>query len=129
MSEAFAPWDAVDYINTFEDVILYLEAAIDEDPGDGTLIQAALGDIVRAQNMSELARNTGLDRSNLYKAMAPEGNPSFATILKVIKGLGLRLRIHAIEANARLPFPDGWPTQMEESSKFDYAVRSVPVEA
>ena len=128
MGEAFAPWDAVDYINTLEDAALYLEAAIDEDPGNGTLIQAALGDIARAQNMSELSRNTGLDRSNLYKAMAPEGNPSFATILKIIQALGLRLGVHAAEANVRLQLRDGWPTQMEEPSNYDYAVRSVPVE-
>ena len=102
MSEAFAPWDAADYIETLEDATLYLESAIDEDPGDGRLARAALGDIARAQNMGQLARNTGLDRSNLYKAIAPDGNPSFATILKIIHALGLRLRVGTADATAEL---------------------------
>ena len=89
MTEQFSRWDAADYLNSEEDMALYLEACIDEDSGDGHLIQAALGDIARARNMSELARKVGMSREGLYKALSGEGNPSFATILKVARALGL----------------------------------------
>ena len=128
MGESFSAWDAVDYINTLEDASLYLEAAIDEDTGDGTLIRAALGDIARAQNMSKLARNTGLDRSNLYKAMAADGNPSFTTILKVIQALGLRLQVRTAQASEWLLPPETWPIQIEEPSNYEYALQCVPAE-
>ncbi len=67
----------------------YLEAAIED--GDSALISAALGDIARAKGMSQVARKAGLGRESLYKALSPNGNPEFATILKVVKALGLRL--------------------------------------
>lgn len=70
---------------------LYLDACIEEDPGDGSLIRAALGDIARAKGMSRFARDTGLAREGLYKALSAEGNPEFATIMKVIRALGIRL--------------------------------------
>ena len=93
MPESFSRWDAADYIDTPEDAGLFLEAAIDEDPGDGSLIRAALSAIARAQNMSALAHDAGLDRSGIYKALSEDGNPSLATILKVTRALGLKLRI------------------------------------
>ena len=93
MPETYSRWDAANYIDTPEDAGLFLEAAIDDDPGDGSIIRAALSAIARAQNMSALARVAGLDRSGLYKALSEEGNPSLATILKVIRALGLKLRI------------------------------------
>ncbi len=93
MAETFTRWDAADYIETSEDVRLYLEAAIDEDPGDGSLIRAALGSIARSRNISALAQDAGLNRGNLYKALSDEGNPSFATVLKVTRVLGLKLRV------------------------------------
>lgn len=89
-------WDAVDHLKTEEDLSLYLEACFEEDPGDGSLIRAALGDIARARGMAQLARDTGLTREGLYKALSPEGNPEFSTVVKVIHALGLRL--HAIQA-------------------------------
>jgi probable addiction module antidote protein len=67
----------------------YLEAALQE--GDSALIAAALGDIARAKGMSQIARDAGLERENLYKALSAEGNPEFATIMKVIAALGLQL--------------------------------------
>jgi len=82
-------WDAVDYLKTDEDMANYLEAAIED--GDPALISAALGDIARAKGMSQVARKAGLGRESLYKALSPNGNPEFATILKVVKALGLRL--------------------------------------
>ena len=79
---------------------LYLEACIDEDPGDGSVIRAALNDIARAQNMSELARETGMTRAGIYRALANDGNPSFTTILKIIQAMGLRIRIEGMQPSA-----------------------------
>ncbi len=70
----------------------YLEAALED--GDPALIVAALGDIARAKGMSQIARETGLGRQSLYKALSPDGNPEFSTVLKVVRALGLRL--HAV---------------------------------
>lgn len=67
------PWDAAEHLETGEDMALYQEAALEE--GDPALVAAALGDIVRAKGMSEIARETGLGRESLYKALSPEGNP------------------------------------------------------
>ena len=82
-------WDVVDYLKTDKDMAEYLEAAIED--GDPTLISAALGDIARAKGMTQIARKAGLGRESLYKALSPNGNPEFATVLKVVRALGLRL--------------------------------------
>jgi probable addiction module antidote protein len=89
-------WDAAEHLETEEDMALYLEAALED--GDPALVAAALGDIARAKGMSEIARETGLGRESLYKALSPEGNPEFATVLKVIRALGLRLHATAKQA-------------------------------
>ena len=89
-------WDVVDHLKTEADMALYFDACVAEDPGDGSLIRAALGDIARARGMSQLARDTGLAREGLYKALSSEGNPEFATVMKVIKALGLKLHGGAI---------------------------------
>jgi len=93
MAEKFSRWDAADDLKTDEDMSLYFEACFEEDPGDGSLIRAALGDIARARGMTQLAHDTGLTREGLYKALSAEGNPEFTTIMKVIKALGLRLHV------------------------------------
>jgi probable addiction module antidote protein len=82
-------WDPAEHLITDEDMAAYLEAALQE--GDSALIAAALGDIARARGMSQIARNAGLGRESLYKALSAGGNPEFATIMKVIAALGLRL--------------------------------------
>jgi len=84
-------WDAADYLETDEDVYLYLEACFEEDPGDGSLIRAALGDIARVRGMAKLARESGLAREALYRALSKDGNPEFATIMKVTRALGIKL--------------------------------------
>jgi probable addiction module antidote protein len=91
MTEKFSRWDAADDLKTDEDIAAYFAICVEEDPGDGSLIRAALGDIARARSMSQLAKDTGLAREGLYKALSAEGNPEFATIMKVIKALGLSL--------------------------------------
>lgn len=72
MAEKFSRWDVVDYLDTDEDMALYLDACIEEDPGDGSLIRSALGDIARARGMTQLAHDTGLTREGLYKARTIE---------------------------------------------------------
>lgn len=88
------PWDIAESLDSDERIEAYLEAALEE--GDACLVAAALGDIARAKGMSEIARQTGLGRESLYKALSPEGNPEFSTILKVVRALGLRLHASAI---------------------------------
>lgn len=84
------PWDAADHLETKEDIAHYLEAAFED--GDPALIAAALGDAARAKGMTKVAAETGLGRESLYKALSPGGNPGFATVLKVMRVLGIRLR-------------------------------------
>ena len=93
MPETFTKWDAAEHLRTKEDVRLYLEACAEEDPGDGSLIRAALNDIARARNMSLLARDVGMSREGLYKALSENGNPSFATVMRITRALGMQLRI------------------------------------
>ena len=95
--EKFTRWDPVDSLKTEEDIALYFQACIDDDPGDGSLVRAALGDIAKARGMSQLSRDTGLAREGLYKALSPDGNPEFATVMKVIKALGLKLGVQQVE--------------------------------
>lgn len=92
MAEKFSTWDPVDELKTEEDMALYLDACLVDAPGDGSLIRAALNDISRARGMSQLARDTGISQEGLYRALGADGNPEFATVLKVIKALGLRLQ-------------------------------------
>lgn len=87
-------WDPAEHLDSDEDMAAYLEAALEE--GDPALVAAALGDIARAKGMSQVARDAGLGRESLYKALSPTGNPELATILKVVSALGLRL--HAAPA-------------------------------
>jgi probable addiction module antidote protein len=91
------PWDPAEHLKTEEDMAAYLEAALEES--DPALVAAALGDIARAKGMSQVAREAGLGRESLYKALSPAGNPEFATILKVVAALGLQL--HASPASAK----------------------------
>lgn len=87
----FTRWDAADYLRSEADMVAYLQACLEEAPDDATLLAAALGDVARARGMMELARETGLTREGLYKALSRDGNPSLATVLKVVKALGLKL--------------------------------------
>ena len=112
MTEKFTRWDAVDYLKTDEDMALYLDACLEEDPGDGTLIRAALNDVSRARGMSQLARDTGITREGLYKALSPSGNPEFSTVLKVIKALGLEL--HATPTSRSKPRKASRKRQLRE---------------
>lgn len=87
------PWDAAEHLESEQDMVAYLEAALEEN--DASLVAAVLGDIARAKGMTQIARETGLGRESLYKALSPEGNPEFATVLKVVHALGFRLHATA----------------------------------
>lgn len=86
-------WDAAAYLATEKDVAAYLNAALED--GDAAVMAAALGDIARAKGMTQLAKETGVTRDGLYKALSPTGNPSFDTVQKVVKALGLKLAVTA----------------------------------
>ena len=89
-TETFSPYDSADYLADISDAAAYLEAVV-EQGDDPALITHALGTIARSGNLSELARRTGMSREGLHKALSADGNPSFATIVKVTKALGLKL--------------------------------------
>ncbi len=89
-------YDAAAYLTSEEDCALYLQAVIDESEGDPTMIVTALGEIARARGMMQLAKETGITTEGLYKALSPTGNPSFVTIMKVCKAMGLRLHAEAV---------------------------------
>jgi len=84
-------WDIADELKTEEDMLLYLEAALEEN--DAQFLMVALGDIARAKGMTNVARDTGLGRESLYKSLSADGNPSFATVQKVIASLGMKLSV------------------------------------
>ena len=87
------PWDVAEHLETEEDMAAYLDAAMED--GDIAVVVAALGDIARAKGMAQIARDTGLGRESLYKALSTTGNPEFATILKVVRALGLEFHVQA----------------------------------
>jgi probable addiction module antidote protein len=90
MSARFKRWDSAEHLKTPEDMAAYLEACLEED--DPELITQALGVIAKAKGMTQLAKETGLGRESLYKALAPGAKPRFSTVYKVIRALGIRLR-------------------------------------
>jgi probable addiction module antidote protein len=89
-------YDVAEHLRTPEEMAAYLEACLDEANGDAAFIAKALGDIARARGMSQVARDAGLSRESLYKALSGERIPSFATILKVIGALGLKLHAEVV---------------------------------
>jgi len=88
-------YDVAEHLRTPEEMAAYLEACLEEANGDAAFISKALGDIARAKGMSQVARDAGVSRESLYKALSGERTPGFDTILKVIKALGLRLHAEA----------------------------------
>jgi probable addiction module antidote protein len=89
-------WDSAQHLKTDKDMAAYLEACLQEAGDDAAFIAKALGNIARAKGMTQLSKDTGLGRESLYKALSGEGNPSFATILKVTHGLGLKFQVHRL---------------------------------
>ncbi len=89
------PYDVAEHLRTPEEMAAYLEACLEEAGDDAALIAKVLGDIARAKGMSQVARDAGLSRESLYKALSGQRSPSFETILKVIHALGLELHVEA----------------------------------
>lgn len=89
------PFDVAEHLRTPAEMAAYLDAWLAEAPDDAAGIARALGDIARARGMARVARDSGLSRESLYKALSAKGNPSFATVLKVAKALGVRLHADA----------------------------------
>lgn len=89
-------YDVAEHLRTPEEMAAYLDACLEEADGDATFIAKALGDIARARGMSQIARETGLSRESLYKALSGERSPNFDTILRVIDALGLKLHAEAV---------------------------------
>ena len=90
-----APFDVAEHLRTPEEMAAYLDAWLEEAPEDSAGIARALGDIARAKGMAQVAKDAGLSRESLYRALSARGNPSFATVLKVARALGVRLRADA----------------------------------
>lgn len=86
-------YDVAEQLRTPEEMAAYLDAWLEEAPDDAAGIARALGDIARAKGMTQVARDAGLSRESLYKALGENGNPSFATILKVARALGVKFHV------------------------------------
>ncbi|MDD2302308.1 MAG: putative addiction module antidote protein [Eubacteriales bacterium] len=91
-------YDVAEHLRTPEEMAAYLEACIEEANGDATFVAKALGDIARAKGMAQVARDAGLSRESLYKALSGDRSPGFDTILKVVDALGLKLHARAARA-------------------------------
>lgn len=89
------PYDIAEQLRTPEEMAAYLDAWFDEAPDDAAGIARALGDIARAKGMTQVAKDAGLSRESLYRALSADGNPSFATVLKVARALGVKLHAEA----------------------------------
>jgi probable addiction module antidote protein len=88
-------WDTTRYLKSKEDIAAYLEAVFED--GDAALVAHALGEVARAEGMTQVAKETGLSRESLYRALSTAGNPELATVLKVMKALGLVLSVRPAE--------------------------------
>ncbi|QXX81870.1 putative addiction module antidote protein [Providencia sp. R33] len=87
-------YDIAEHLNSEEEIQLYLNEILEE--GDPALLLSALGDIAKARNMSQLAKEVGMSREGLYKALSGQGNPTFNTIIKIVNSLGLKLQFKSI---------------------------------
>lgn len=96
MAKKLTRYDVAEHLRTPKEMALYLEACIEESEGDAAFIAKALGDIAKAQGMTQVAKDAGLSRESLYKALSGDRIPAFDTVLKVMQALGLKLHAAAI---------------------------------
>ena len=94
------PYDVAEHLRTSEEMAAYLDAWLEDAPDDPAGIARALGDVARAKGMSLVAKEAGLSRESLYRALSAQGNPSFATVLKVARALGVRFHAQPVESGA-----------------------------
>ena len=95
MPEKFREWDVVNYLDSVRDACGYLEACLEEEPGDQSLLRLALSDIARAKEKGKFDLDIGKSDEELLQALAENGNLSYATVLEITRGLGMQLRITA----------------------------------
>jgi probable addiction module antidote protein len=100
MPKGFAPYDPAESLTSAEDIAAYLEEALELGADDPGFLADALGVVARARNMSQLAKDTGISREGLYKALSRKGNPSLSTLLKVAKAFGVRLKVAPVAKRA-----------------------------
>jgi len=89
------PYDTAEHLRTPDEMAAYLDAWLDEAPDDAAGVTVALGNVARAKGMTQVAKDAGLSRESLYRALSADGNPSFATVLKVARALGVKLHAAA----------------------------------
>lgn len=89
------PWDSAKHLGSDDDRVAYLNAALDEAGDDPAFITQVLGDIARSRGIERVARETGMTRQGLYKALSAQGNPELSTLLKVLRALGMKLHAEA----------------------------------
>jgi probable addiction module antidote protein len=88
-------YDVAEHLRTPKEMAAYLESVLEESNGDAAMVAKAIGDIARARGMSQVAKDSGLSRESLYKALSGERSPGIDTILKVISALGIKLHAEA----------------------------------
>ncbi len=96
----FSRFDVADHLGNEADIAAYMDAVMNEAGDDPAFVTRALGAVARARNMSRLAGEVGMSREGLYKALSGEGNPSFATVMKVARALGLKLEFVSAQAHS-----------------------------
>ena len=106
-------YDIAEHLRTREEMAAYLEACLEEADGDAAFIAKALGDIARAKGMAQVARDSGLSRASLNKALSGERSPDFDTILKVVDALGLKLHVEAAHGPADPDVEEAWRIEIE----------------
>ena len=94
-NDKLSAYDSADYQETEDDIAAYIEAVMADSGDDPAYLMRALGVVARARNFSKLARDSGISREGLYKALSEDGNPSFATVAKIARALGLRIGFEA----------------------------------
>ena len=113
--QAFTAFDAADYLKSEEDIAAYLKAASEED--DPQALVVAMGDVIRARNVSKVARDSGLTREGVYKAFSADGNPSFATVVKVAKALDLEFSVRSRAEPRKRPAAKRRPVAPREAQR------------
>ncbi|MEI7670273.1 MAG: addiction module antidote protein [Pseudomonadota bacterium] len=93
MPKGYSKWDIADYLKTEEEIDAFLQAVFEEDGDDPAFIAKSLAAVARARGMTKVAKKAGISRSALYNSLSEKGNPEFATVLKIVNALGLKLRL------------------------------------
>ncbi len=110
-------WDAAEHLHDDQDIVHFIEAALEEAPDDAAFIASVLGVVARARNIADLARTTGIARETLYKMLRGEGNPTMGNLSKLAKSLGFRLSLVPIDGNGKPAKPKPKPKPARKAGK------------